>query len=217
MLFKNVIFLILSLYTIKGVVHASYYETYNKGVYYRHYEYCSAGCCEPSVPGNQKPCCDATGVTVGIAIGLLVFLLFVFLLYYNIEDEKGMIVSIILPVVLQCFALWCLIPHTTIIQLYCGGQFYWWRKPEYPEKTTDLSCATDKLYHIMLYQVRLSTSTIRTNNFAIRSRSRPLRPLLSSGTDRVYKIYVFFVCLYKYYRWRSSYYWVGSILPHIPA
>jgi len=49
--------------------------------------------------------------------------------------------------------LWCWTPLSTIFQLYRGSQLYWWWKPEYPEKTTDLPQIA---YDIMLNRVHLA-------------------------------------------------------------
>ena len=64
--------------------------------------------------------------------------------------------SIICPLEVRC-----LTPLSKIFQL-----LLLWRKLEYPEKSTDLSQVTDKLYHIMYYRVHLAMNGVQTYNLS---------------------------------------------------
>ena len=57
----------------------------------------------------------------------------------------------------------CMCTVPSILQLYHRDQFYWWRKQEDPEKTTDLLQATDKLSHNV---VHLALIEIQTHNIS---------------------------------------------------
>ena len=64
---------------------------------------------------------------------------------------------------LQVCGLWCLMPLSTIFQLYHRGQFYWWKKPEYLEKTTDLSQIRQNLSNNVVSSTH-RLSGVRTHN-----------------------------------------------------
>jgi hypothetical protein len=84
----------------------------------------------------------------------------------EIQEEQQRSVCMTFAAWFSNLWLWFMVCNATFNNIsVISCEFYWWRKPEYPEKTTDLSQVTDKLYHIMLYRVHLTMIRVQTHNF----------------------------------------------------
>ena len=97
--------------------------------------------------------------------------------------------------------IWCLTPLSTLFQLYRDGQFYWWRKPEYSEKTnrpvaSKWKTLSHNVVHLAMRGIRVNIllwwwaliAQVVVNQTTI--RSRPWRPLVwvYEISDQSYKI-----------------------------
>ena len=83
-----------------------------------------------------------------------VFVLDLLLYFSYVHDENTVYQQFIMYV---WIGLWCLTPLSTIFQLYCGGQFYWWRKQEYPKEKKTHWPATSDWVHLAMNRLRTHT------------------------------------------------------------
>jgi hypothetical protein len=82
-----------------------------------------------------------------------------------------------------------------ICQLYRDAQFYWWRKPEHPAKTTDQPQITDKLVHITLYWVHPASVGFELTTSVVIMIILSCQPFAKDSIDDIHVIeYIFYTC-----------------------
>jgi hypothetical protein len=75
--------------------------------------------------------------------------------------------TINVPTNIMCFWLHVQAFWQNILIVISWQSVYWWGKPEYLEKTTNLPQVTDKLYHIMLHRVHFAWAGLELTTLVV--------------------------------------------------
>jgi hypothetical protein len=110
-------------------------------------------------PGNRVSSTNETNrhdiTEISLKVTLNTIIINLFLLLYNFcKGKRG---------ARPFFCISCICWYITApaYKIYISQNDHWWRKPVYPEKTTDLLQVIDKLYGILLYRVPLAWAGLK--------------------------------------------------------